>query len=92
MSRRTLRCPSLEQLSAAPELGPLTALELLTHLATLSLAAAWPELHCLDIDPDCDEAHAAFDVVQKADELAAAIHRYKLALAVSRQRDRQLPF
>jgi hypothetical protein len=70
----------------------LTALELLTHLSTLSLAAARPELHCLDMDPDCDESQAAVDVVQKADDLAAAIHRYKLALAVARQRDRELPF
>ncbi len=91
MKRRTLRCPSLEQLSAAPELGPLTALELLTHLATLSLAASWPELHCLDMDPDCDESRAAFDVVQRASDLEAAVHRYKLALAAA-QRDRELPF
>ena len=82
----------MEQLAAAPELAILAVLEAALDVTILALAAAWPELQELDLDSSYDEARAAFDVIERARTLAAAVNRYRLALATADRRDHDLPF
>jgi hypothetical protein len=60
-------------------------------VAGVALAAAWPELHDIDLC-NHDEPRAAFDVLRRADDLVAAVNRYRLALAVADHRTHDLPF
>jgi hypothetical protein len=85
--------PTIEQTTAAPELALLAVLEATLDVAVVALAAAWPELHCLDLEPDCPASRTAFEIVERAHHLAAAINRYRLALAsAERRRYDDLPF
>jgi hypothetical protein len=80
-----------EQLLAAPELASLAVLEAVLDVAGVALAAAWPELHDIHLC-DHDEPRAALDVLRRADDLVAAVNRYRLALAVADDRKNELPF
>jgi hypothetical protein len=80
-----------EQLLAAPELASLAVLEAALDVAGVALAAAWPELHDLDMC-DHDEPRAALDVLRRAADLVAAVNRYRLALALADDRTHDLPF
>lgn len=83
---------SIVDLFASPELAPLSMLEAAAEIARLALLAAHP------CEPDSDdpplEGRAASAVIDAADDLATAIHRYRLALARARDHDRDdlLPF
>lgn len=80
-----------EQLLVAPELASLAVLEAVLDVASVALAAAWPELHDVDLC-DHDEPRAALDVLRRAADLVAAINRYRLALVVADDRKHDLPF
>jgi hypothetical protein len=80
---------SYPKLVASPELGPLAVLDTALRVATLALAAAWPELHTDHLLHD--EARAALDVIERARDLGLAVRRYRRDL-VAAQRERELPF
>lgn len=80
---------SYPKLAAAPELGALAVLDTALRVATLALAAAWPELHTDHLLHD--EARAALDTIECARQLGLAVRRYRPALAHA-QRERELPF
>jgi len=84
--------PTYEQLLAAPELASLAVLEAVLEITGVALAAAWPELHDLDLACEHDEPRAALEVLQRASDLIAAINRYRLALVRARDRQYDLPF
>ena len=90
--KQSNRRPTVEQLAASPEMGLLAVLEHVLDVAIVSLAAACPELHCLDLVPDCDQSRAAFDILLRARDLGSAINRYRLALASAERRQAELPF
>lgn len=81
-----------EQLLAAPELASLAVLEAALDVASVALAAAWPELHDIDIACEHDEPRAAFDILLRASNLAAAVNRYRLVLALTHTKQNDLPF
>ncbi|HEX7273202.1 MAG TPA: hypothetical protein VF420_13740 [Casimicrobiaceae bacterium] len=92
MSRRSRSPhPTIDQLITAPELAILAALEDTLRVATLALAAAWPEIQEVDLSPD-EQPRTALDVIESARALTAAVNRYRLALAVDHARDQDLPF
>lgn len=80
-----------EQLLAAPELGSLALLEVALEVTGVALAAAWPELHDIRMCHH-DEPRAALDVLRCADDLLAAVHRYKIALLAADDRRDDMPF
>jgi hypothetical protein len=80
-----------EQLVAAPELASLAVLEVSLNVTGVALAAAWPELHDINLC-DHDEPRAALDILRLAADLVAAVNRYRLALAVAHDRQHALPF
>ncbi len=93
MSRLPLRAILTPQrLAAAPELAVLAVLDTALGAAIVALAVAWPELHDLDDTCPDDEPRAALGIVEHARGLAAAIQRYRLALASSNRREPDLPF
>lgn len=69
-----------------------TLLEATAHVAVLALGAAYPEMHDLDDDTDAIELRAAVAILDAARNLGENIHRYRLALALLRERDELLPF
>jgi hypothetical protein len=81
-----------EQLLAAPELASLAVLEAALDVTGVALAAAWPELHDIDMAREHDEPRAALDVLRRAADLVAAVNRYRLVLAVAQHRKHDLPF
>lgn len=81
-----------EQLVATPELGSLAILEAALQVATVALAAAWPELHDIYAANEHDEPRAALEILQLARPLLAAVHRYKLVLALAQAKQHDLPF
>lgn len=84
--------PTYEQLLAAPELASLALLEAAVDVAHVALAAAWPELHDIDVASEHDEPRAALDVLQRASALVAAINRYRLVLVLAADQQQHLPF
>lgn len=81
-----------EQLVAAPELGSLAVLEAALDVACVALAAAWPELHDIDIACEHDEPRAALEILHRAGHLVAAVNRYRLVLAFADAKKHDLPF
>jgi hypothetical protein len=84
--------PTYQQLLAAPELASLALLEASLEVAALALAAAWPELHDLDIAREGDETRAALLVLHRSSRLVAAIHTYRIARVLADCRPLDLPF
>jgi hypothetical protein len=76
---------------ASPELAPLSVLEAAADMTRLALVAAYPDV--LDGAPPL-ERRAACAVIDAAAVLVTEVHRYRLALARARERDRHdlLPF
>jgi hypothetical protein len=90
---RRLLSPTYEQLLAAPELASLALLESALDVASLALAAAWPELHDADVhERDDDEPLAALEILERAATLVAAIHRYRRVLVAAGTARDDLPF
>lgn len=84
--------PSVVDLYSAPELAVLAVLEAAIDVALIALIAAHPD----DVDDDSvsPESRAAHALVEDARDVAAAVNRYRLALACARERERDdlLPF
>jgi hypothetical protein len=87
-----MKRPTVEQLTASPELATLAVLDAALGVAIVALVAAWPELNDLEANCPHDEPRTALDVVQRAGDLAGAINRYRLALATADRRKYDLPF
>lgn len=83
--------PRVDDLYSAPELAVLAVLEIAVDVTLVAILAAYPEEDA-DADDDAPERDAASHLEHAARELLRAIHRYRLALVIARQRDRLLPF
>lgn len=90
--RLRLSCPRVDDLHAAPELAVLAVLEAAVDVTLIALVAA---------DPDDDgdgaptpERRAARALADAARNVASAVNRYRLALALARERRRDdlMPF
>ncbi len=84
--------PTCQQLARAPELASLALLEAVLDVASLALAAAWPELHEIEMAREHEEPRAALEILQLAGDLTAAVDRYRLVLAGADARRHDLPF
>lgn len=87
--------PRVEHLYAAPELAVLAVLEAAVDVALVALIAAHPDDDDdLDDDPIPQERRAARALIDAARDVASAVNRYRLALILARDRDRNdlLPF
>jgi len=88
--------PSFEQLSAAPELATLAVLETAASMAILALGAEYPELASDSVDRREPDLRAAIELIKLARAVDLAIARYRCAIAVRREREREegelLPF
>jgi len=87
-----LRRPRVEDLYAAPELAVLAVLEAAVDVSLVALVAAHPDDHELEDDPPPPERVAARALVEAVRNVADAVNRYRLALRLSRDRDRIMPF
>lgn len=81
-----------EQLVSAPELASLAVLETALDIASVALAAAWPELHDFDLAREHDESWAALDILRCSEQLLGALNHYRLLLATAEARELDLPF
>lgn len=88
------RRPRVEDVYAAPELATLAVLEAALDVSLIALVAAHPDDHELEDDPPPSERVAARALVEAVHNVAAAVHRYRLALTLerARERDRLMPF
>ena len=88
------RQPTIEQLSAAPELASLATLEVAADTAILSLAAAHPDLQDGDRDADDDTApiRAAFALIDVVRALGHTLDRYRRALRRVERQNEDIPF
>jgi hypothetical protein len=93
MIARSSRCPTVDEVYAAPQLGVLALLEAAVDVALVALVAAHPDDEPEPADVPL-ERRAARNVVAAAGTLSTALDRYRLAVARARERDRddQLPF
>jgi hypothetical protein len=89
---RFVPIPSYENILAAPELGVLTLLEASADLASLALAAAYPEIQVLSGCDEPPELREALAIMNAASTLVAAINHYRLALVLAKDRVQSLPF
>ena len=91
---RRFRTPRRDDLYAAPELASVAVLEAAAAVAVAALLAAHPNDHELHDDPLPPERRAAWALADAARDVAAAIHRYRLALVLAREREHDdlLPF
>lgn len=93
--RLRARAPRLDDLYAAPELAPLAILEAAVDVSVAAILAAHP-VHGDDLDDDHapPERRAASALVDAARDVACAVNRYRLALVLARERERDdiLPF
>ena len=85
--------PRLDDLHSAPELATLSLLEAAADVAIMALLAVHPDDDALDGDPPA-ERRAACDLLDAARHVTASVNRYRLALVLARNRDRDelLPF
>jgi hypothetical protein len=88
--------PRLDDLYGAPQLAALAILEAAADVTVAAVLAAHPlDHHELDDDHSpLPERRAASALVDAARTVAAAINRYRLALVLARERERDdiLPF
>jgi hypothetical protein len=84
--------PTYEQLTRNPELASLALLEAALDVASVALAAAWPELHEIEMAREHEEPRAALDILQLAGDLVAAVDHYRLVLAGADAQRHDLPF
>ena len=60
-------------------------------VAGIALAAAWPELHDIEMCQH-DETRAALNILRRAADLVAAVNRYRRALVLAADRQLDFPF
>jgi hypothetical protein len=94
---RAIHLPRAETLSAEPQLASLAVLETAANLAILALVAEYPELASDDSElREPLELRATVDLIELARAVDAAVARYRCALAVRHDREREegelLPF
>jgi hypothetical protein len=81
-----------EQLLGAPEMAALALLDAALDVVAVALGAAWPQLHDRDLVREHPECRVALNILHRAADLAAAVRRYRLALAEADDRQHDLPF
>jgi len=84
--------PTCEQLVHNPELASLALLEVALDIASLALAAVWPELHEIEMANEHDEPRAALEILQLSGDLSVAIEHYKRVLGRAHALRSDTPF
>lgn len=97
MTAPAVLLPRIEHISAEPQLAALTVLECAVNMAIIALGAEYPELALLEADPHAPfELLAVADLIARAQDLDAALARYRRDLAdrhdCERHENERLPF
>jgi hypothetical protein len=81
---------SPQALAGSPELAAVAVLDTALTVTVRALAAVWPELQHGSLP--YEEQRIAFEIIELAETLAAAIRRYRRAVDIADRRERDLPF
>jgi hypothetical protein len=81
---------SPQALAGSPELAAVAVLDSALTVTVRALAAVWPELQHGNLP--YEEHRTALEIIELAGSLAAAIRRYRRAVADTDRRERNLPF
>ena len=97
MTAHAVLLPPIEHISAEPQLAALTVLECAVNMAIVALGAEYPELALIEVDPYGPfELLAVADLITRAQDLDAALARYRRDLAerhsCERHDNERLPF